>query len=143
LTIKRLKDCFRMKKLVLLSFLIFALKIHAQTYYIYSDGNSNSYTLDENKLVYTPVNPEESSSGTYSGGKAKKAAITKDTYKHIAALLDKAMSEKDQHQENREMGTGQLVKYSKGKIRKKVILKANAAYKEKIEDVFKGILKQP
>ena len=131
-----------MKIIFSVFFCFFIHVISAQVYYIYSDGNLNTYTLDENKLVYTPVNPEESSSGTYSGGKAKKAAITKDTYKHIVALLDHAMDEKEQHQENREMGTAQLVKYSKGKMRKKVILKTNASYKEKIEDVFKGILKQ-
>lgn len=120
----------------------FLFKSNAQVYYVYSDGNSNSYTLDEKKLVYTPVNPEESSSGTYSGGKAKKAEITKDTFKNISKLLDKAMSEKDQHQQNRDMGTAQIGKYSKkGKLKKKVIMKMNASYKTKIEDVFKGILK--
>ena len=130
-----------MKKLIFFLCLFLGLKTNAQTYYIYSDGNSNSYTLDESKLVYTPVNPEESSSGTYSGGKAKKAAITKDTFKHISKLLDKAMLEKEQHQADREMGTAQIGKYSKGKLKKKVILKMNASYKEKIEDVFKGLLK--
>lgn len=130
-----------MKKLFLFLSLAFGIKTNAQTYYVYSDGNSNSYTLDEKKLVYTPVTPEESSSGTYSGGKAKKAGITKDTFKHVAALLDKAMSEKEQQQENREMGTAQIVKFSKSKARKKVILKSNASYKEKIEDVFKSLLK--
>lgn len=123
-------------------FMAFLFKANAQAYYIYSDGNSNSYTLDEKKLVYTPVNPEESSSGTYSGGKAKKAAITKDTFKNISKLLDRAMSEKEDLQNNREMGTAQIAKYSsKGKLKKKVILKANAAYKVKIEDVFQIHLK--
>jgi hypothetical protein len=132
-----------MKKLILLFALILALKTNAQSYYVYSDGNSNSYTLDEKKLVYTPVNPEESSSGTYSGGKAAKKEITKDTFKHIAALLDKAMKEKDQHQSNREMGTAKIAKYSKkGKLKKKVILRSNALYKVKIEDVFQVQLKK-
>lgn len=130
-----------MKKLIFLLCLFFGLKTNAQTYYVYSDGNSNSYTLDEKKLVYTPVNPEESSSGTYSGGKAKKATITKDTFKNVSKLIDKAMSEKEQHQDNREMGTAQITKFSKGKARKTIILKMNASYKEKIEDVFKGLLK--
>lgn len=130
-----------MKQLFLLTVLFLALKVSSQTYYIYSDGNSNTYTLDAGKIVYTPVNPEESSSGTYSGGKAKKTAITKHTFKHVATLLDKAMQTKEQQQEKREMGTAQIVKFSKGKERKKVILKATASYKEKIEDVFKGLLK--
>ncbi|MBK7668153.1 MAG: hypothetical protein IPJ32_12920 [Sphingobacteriaceae bacterium] len=131
-----------MKKLFLLSFMAFLFKGHAQAYYVYSDGNSNSYTLDEKKLVYTPVNPEESSSGTYSGGKAKKTEITKDTFKNISKLLDRAMSEEEDLQNNREMGTAQIAKYSsKGKLKKKVILKANAAYKVKIEDVFQIDLK--
>ena len=122
--------------------MLFALRANAQAYYIYSDGNSNSYTLDEKKLVYTPVNPEESSSGTYSGGKGAKKEITKDTFKHISALLDKAMSEKEDCQENREMGTAQIAKYSsKGKLKKKVILRANALYKVKIEEVFQIHLK--
>lgn len=130
-----------MKKLIFFLSVFFAFKINAQTYYVYSDGNSNTYTLDKKKLVYTPVNPEESSSGTYSGGKAKKAEITKDTYKHISALLDKAMSEKEQQQQNREMGTAQIAKYSKNKLKKKITLKPDATYKTKIEDVFRGILK--
>jgi hypothetical protein len=131
-----------MKNLFLFLFLTFLFKTNAQIYYVYSDGNSNSYTLDEKKLVYTPVNPEESSSGTYSGGKAKKTEVTKDTFKHISALLDKAMSEREQHQENREMGAAQIGKYSKkGKLKKKVILKMNSSYKTKIEDVFKELLK--
>lgn len=130
-----------MKKNAFIFILFVVFKLHSQTYYVYSDGNSNSYTLDSGKLVYTPVNPEESSSGTYSGGKAAKKGISKDTFKHVAALLDKAMETKEQHQEKREMGTAQIVRFSKGKERKKVILKANASYKEKIEDVFKGLLK--
>lgn len=131
-----------MKKLFLLSFMAFLYKGHAQIYYVYSDGNSNSYTLDEKKLVYTPVNPEESSSGTYSGGKAKKTEITKDTFKNISKLLDRAMLEKEDLQNNREMGTAQIARYSsKGKLKKKVILKANAAYKVKIEEVLQIHLK--
>ncbi len=119
----------------------FLFKANSQTYYVYSDGNSNSYTLDEMKLVYTPVNPEESSSGTYSGGKAKRAEITIDAFKNLSAMLDKAMSAKDQQQEKREMGTAQIGKYSKGKLKKKAILKMNASCKKKIEDEFKAILK--
>jgi hypothetical protein len=130
-----------MKKLFLLTLLISAFKINAQTYYIYSDGNSNTYTLDQGKLVYTPVNPEESSSGTYSGGKAAKKGITKDTFKNLSKLLDKAMSDKTDHQEKREMGTGQIVKNSKGK-KKTVILKSNSGYKGKIETLFRDLLKQ-
>lgn len=130
-----------MKKFILLFGMILALKTNAQSYYVYSDGNSNSYTLDEKKLVYTPVNPEESSSGTYSGGKGKRAEITKDVFKNLSAMLDKAMSEKEQQQEKREMGTALIAKYLKGKLKKKVILKMNSSCKKKVEDEFKGILK--
>lgn len=119
----------------------FLFKGHAQAYYVYSDGNSNSYTLDEKKLVYTPVNPEESSSGTYSGGKGKRAEITKDTFKKLCALMDKAISEKGQQQENREMGTAQIAKCSKTKLKKAAILKMNSSYKKEIEDAFKEVLK--
>lgn len=119
----------------------FLLKGNAQNYYVYSDGNSNSYTLDEKKLVYTPVNPEESSSGTYSGGKGKRAEITKDTFKKLSTLLDQVVSEKEQQQEKREMGTALIAKYSKGKLRKKAILKMNASNKQKVENAFKEVLK--
>jgi hypothetical protein len=120
---------------------VFALKTNAQTYYIYSDSNSNTYTLDQGKLVYTPVNPEESSSGTYNGGKGAKKGITKDTFKNLSKLIDKAMSDKTGLQEKREMGTGQMVKNSKGK-KKIVIFKSDSRYKEKIETLFKDLLKQ-
>ena len=39
-----------------------------QSLYEYADGSANLYSLNGNTLSYDPVRPEESSTGTYSGG---------------------------------------------------------------------------
>jgi FAD synthase len=101
----------------------------------------NTYSVDEKKLVYTPVNPEESSSGTYSGGKAKRKDLSKQDFKKINALLKEALVAESEQQETREMGSALLASYHKGKLNRKVILKPNSVYKEKIEAFFKTLLR--
>jgi hypothetical protein len=76
----------------------------------YSDGAANSYSIDGDgdgaRLVYRPIRPEESSTGTYSGGDPRSgrldAAQVATLWQRVAALEGNRAI----HQEDRNKGTG-------------------------------------
>lgn len=78
----------------------------------FSDGSGNRYTVtgagagSEARLVYSPVTPEESSSGTYSGGVPADVQIppekTSELWRRVRALE----SDTANHAQGRSMGSG-------------------------------------
>src|SRR5688572_6597745 len=114
-----------MRKLCFALCLISALKLGAQTSYLYSDGNSNSYAITETQIKFDPVSPEESSSGMYSGGEPKVKVITPHEFRKLSVLFEEAFSDTASQQKKREMGSGLLIWYTKTKVEKKVVLKRN------------------
>ncbi len=87
-------------------------KPHAEWILNFADGSGNRYTItsdaaDANAhLVYEPITPEQSSSGTYSGGSPVDRQIsaknTSELWRRVAAL----QNDSSQHSETRSMGTG-------------------------------------
>jgi len=82
-----------------------------------SDGSGNHYTFsavlkagayEQGRVVYSPVQPDESSSGTYSGGKPfdrpLPPARSSDIWNTLLALQGKS----DIHVQARRMGTGSI-----------------------------------
>jgi hypothetical protein len=101
----------------------------------YSDGNGNAYFITETALQYSPVTPEESSSGEYSGGKPATVELTAEQYGEVMALFDAAFADTENQTEGRAKMTGVVEKDGK-----KVILKSGAATKANIENTLKNIL---
>jgi hypothetical protein len=76
----------------------------------YIDGNNNAYVIEADRLSYEPVTPAQSSSGTYSGGEPKRAAITSDQHASITALIDRIVTDGANHLATRPMGCGTIVR---------------------------------
>jgi hypothetical protein len=76
----------------------------------YADGSANHYSIDSDgdgaTFDYDPVRPEQSSTGTYSGGDPRSgrldAAQVTSLWQRIAALE----GNRAVHQEDRNKGTG-------------------------------------
>jgi len=106
--------------------------------YEYADGNANVYVITPTELKYIPVTPEESSSGTYSGGEPKNIAISPAQFQTLEALFESALKNKDAHIENRVMMSG-LVSRT-GSNKKQCILKPGSQDIKTIEEALKKIL---
>ena len=57
-------------------------------------------------LSYSPLHPDESSSGTYSGGEAVEKDLTEDQCIELRGLLSEIQSKSELHVDTRSMGTG-------------------------------------
>jgi hypothetical protein len=107
--------------------------------YIYADGSANRYIITADSLEYDPVTPEESSTGTYSGGDPKIVSISEEQFDTISQLFDKAIANKAVHIQDRIKTSG-AISISKGDVRTHVILAPNCIEKEAIESLLKQIL---
>ncbi len=76
--------------------------------YSYSDGNGNSYSISKNSFEYIPVKPEESSTGTYSGGAPVKNTPSSVNFQKLASLIQSASEAKSEHTEQRGKGTARI-----------------------------------
>jgi hypothetical protein len=106
--------------------------------YEYADGNANVYVITPTELKYIPVTPEESSSGTYSGGEPKNIAISPAQFQTLEALFESALNNTSTHIENRVMMSG-LVSRT-GSNKKQCILKPGSEGIAAIEKALKSIV---
>lgn len=113
--------------------------MNPETRYEYADGSANRYIITASSLEYVPVTPEQSSTGTYSGGDPKTVSISAEQFKSIGGLFDKAVSNKSVHMKDRIKTSG-AVSIIKGDTRTDVILVPGCAEKEAIEGLLKKIL---
>jgi hypothetical protein len=111
----------------------------AKTSYEYADGSGNVYVVKDLSVEYKPVTPRNSSSGVYSGGEPAHATISSDQYDSLVNLLESAIDNSSVHQENREMMTGLIVKYSSADTTR-VVLKRDSDEKSTIETRLKKLL---
>jgi hypothetical protein len=108
-------------------------------HYVYADGSANRYIITSDTLKYDPVRPEESSTGTYSGGDPKVVSISPEQFESIGQLFDKALANKAVHIEDRIKTSG-AISIVKGETRTQIILAPGCAEKEAIESLLKQIL---
>ena len=108
-------------------------------HYEYADGSGNRYTISTTSLEYIPVKPEESSSGTYSGGEPGEVTLTMKQYNALQQLFEKALNRTEIHTEHRAMMSGLLVRTTHSES-KKVILKPGALEIEEIESALRDLL---
>lgn len=102
----------------------------------YTDQNNNSYSLSVSQINYRAIKPEQSSSGTYSGGNDRRVNISKKQFEKILTLAEQLFEDPSSHAERREMGTS-ILKMSQSINDKRVILYPSETRKE-----FEKILKQ-
>lgn len=74
--------------------------------YHYADGSGNLWKITANQVEYIPVKPENSSSGTYSGGEPFEVSITLTQFQEIEKRMLDALQDTVTHQAERSMGTG-------------------------------------
>jgi hypothetical protein len=75
----------------------------------YIDGNNNAYTIDPDRVAYEPVPMARSSSGMYSGGEPKSAAITTEQHRAIVALFERIIADSAIHLASRPKGCGTVI----------------------------------
>jgi hypothetical protein len=129
-----------MKNLFAFICLLFAGASCSQVNYIYSDGSSNNYIINEKQISYDPVTKENSSSGTYSGGEAKSKSLSKSDFEKISILFKEAFAAKAEQQTDRAMMTGLLIHKKGKKTVEQVVIKPNSVYIGKIEVLLKSLL---
>jgi hypothetical protein len=111
----------------------------------FADGNGNLYRVTEKAgrlLEYLPVSPVESSSGQYSGGDTRSARISEADYQQILVLFKKAEDSKESYAAQRKKGTF-ILTWTEGARRKEILLKAESAEADSIEEYLRRCLRQP
>lgn len=102
--------------------------------YEYIDGNGNVYAISSTSIVYDPITPIESSTGTYSGGEPYFAAIEPKQYSDLVLVFNKCIDDPSGQSTTRSMGTGTLIVLPK---KTTYIFEMNSSQKRLIEDAIK------
>ena len=105
----------------------------------YIDQNNNSYTIEHGFVYYAPIRPEESSSGTYSGGEKAKKTIKQKTYESVVEKVNAIVENKSLHLTQRRMMTAMLYVYKEDNRDKYIIAKSKE--RTELEALLKTILK--
>src|SRR5690606_17388675 len=106
-----------------------------QTKFGYTDGNGNRYIITSGVLQYIPLTPEESSSGTYSGGEPKVITLHEVQVQAIRKLLEDAIDDQSIHIDKRIMGSAVIEKNSATWI-----ISPQAPQKSRIESLLEEFL---
>ncbi|MGC4121665.1 MAG: hypothetical protein QM765_45215 [Myxococcales bacterium] len=104
----------------------------------YADGSGNAWLLDGARLRYVPVRPEESSSGTYSGGEPFERSLTAEERAELTSALDAAwaaVGAQVPDVPDRGMGSG-LVSRERAGGRESVVLAPGCREQRVIESVL-------
>lgn len=103
-----------MKSYQKIFFILFSLSLCSATApksrsYIYIDGSNNEYRIKPDSLIYSPITPEESSSGEYSGGAPKQVRINSEQFSRIELIIKSILKDKNKLIDTRLMGCGTLL----------------------------------
>lgn len=127
------------QRVFILFFLMYTACMNQPNTYEYADGSANLYLLTQTSLRYVSVTPQESSSGTYSGGNPVTVTITQAQYNELKTIFDKTIDNKDIHIEKRQMLSGMITLM--GDVdNDQCILKPGCAEMTTIEQKLKAIL---
>ena len=94
--------------------------------YLYTDQNNNQYNISASEIRYNPIEPSESSSGTYSGDEKITLKITPEAFKEISKQADALLLTSKEFTSARRMLTA-IISVTKGGKTKKGILKPSDA----------------
>ncbi|HEY3445331.1 MAG TPA: hypothetical protein VGK67_03160 [Myxococcales bacterium] len=101
----------------------------------YADGSGNVYALEGDRLRYSPVTPEASSSGTYSGGDPFEKTLSPQDLSDLTRALDAALEAKGSHIQDRVMMSGAVTLERTGE-RQSFILAAGCPEQRALEAVL-------
>jgi hypothetical protein len=77
---------------------------------VYADGSANQYVIegsaDGASFVYDPVTPEQSSTGTYSGGDPRSGPLDRVRVAELWRQVRAFEADTEQHAPDRNKGTG-------------------------------------
>jgi hypothetical protein len=128
------------QKAFIIFFILNTACISQPSTYEYADGNANLYLISSGELKYLPVQAEESSSGTYDGGKAKTKMLSPSQFRMLSDLFEKTLDAQSIHIEKRVMLSGMISVI--GSKKRQCILKPGSAEMISIENSLKQILNQ-
>jgi len=106
--------------------------------YTYVDGSGNKYKLQNSKLTYIPLTPENSSSGTYSGGDPFVLELEKIDLIRLVDVFERALWSESDHSNKRRMGSGTLFK-TVGEDWKRIYLSYGSTSINEIDAILKSI----
>ena len=113
----------------------------------FSDGSNNNYHFRLNAsfptgiLEYDPIQPQESSSGIYSGGEPKNISVSPEIAQQIRERVTRLAADKKNHTEMRTMGSGDFVlKEPSGESR---FLYANGKVLTEFTAFLRGLVENP
>ncbi len=107
--------------------------------YTYYDGAGNKYKIDGLEISYVPVTKEESSSGNYDGGNPYTKQLVKSELIALVSAFERAIWDKSDHADKREMGSGLLIKDSDNEDRVQVILKYKSTSNQETLSLLRAI----
>ncbi|MEM7355704.1 MAG: hypothetical protein AAF657_33120, partial [Acidobacteriota bacterium] len=96
---------------------------------VYSDHSGNAYRFWQGdrsgsaQFEYDPVTPEQSSSGTYSGGEPEKGALDPAQVEALWSWLRDLEGATASHTSKRRMGTGSFRILESGSAERRFILR--------------------
>jgi hypothetical protein len=102
----------------------------------YHDGNGNGYRFwksakkERARYEYAPIQPENSSSGIYSGGKPQKGTLAAKRVRELWRRVRKLEADASLHADSRMMGTGSFVLKETGSAERKFLIKGGSVLKE-------------
>jgi len=103
----------------------------------YLDQNNNQYRITQDSFWYTPITPEQSSSGTYSGGDPVMKKINETTFSEIATIANTLLENNIDNGVKREMMTSRLT-IKKGDSSTSVTLR-KSKYRTALETLLKSL----
>lgn len=112
--------------------------------FVYSDGAGNQTKLSRDagaataKFSYSPVTPERSSTGTYSGGDPAAGPVDEALEKELLAEALRLESATGDHQPEREKGTGQFSLTTDGKERSFIVQRKALTTWQPLVDRLRG-----
>lgn len=104
----------------------------------YVDTNNNSYSVREGTLRYSPITPENSSSGTYSGGEPKSKTLTDEEMAGIQQKVQEIEDTPSLHLQQRQMLTAMLFVGEQDNRRKYIL--GRSEKRTALEQLLKEIL---
>lgn len=120
--------------------IVFAISCVADSVqYEYADGNGNLYVITKRNLNYIPVKPEESSTGTYSGGEPKTVTLTAEQFESIREALEIGIKS-DNHIQDRVKMSG-VISVVREKDKTEYILTPGSPEIKTIETLLKEIIR--
>ena len=103
--------------------------------YNYTDSRNNSYLIKDSKIKYSPITKEQSSSGTYDGGKPFQKELTKMDLIRIVDVMERSIWATSDHIDKREMGSSYL---RKPDMEVKLFLRYNSSSQIEIQKILRS-----